>query len=51
MVRHLPQESTPGVFVSKKETTPSWTPEQLAEAKRKSEEDRWKNKSKRCNCK
>lgn len=51
MVRHLPQDPKPGVFVSDKEKYPSWTPEQIAEAKRKSKEDRWKNKSKRCNCK
>jgi hypothetical protein len=50
MVRHEPRQST-GVFVSSKETVSAWTPEQLEEAKRKAEEDRWKNKSKRCNCK
>jgi len=44
MVKHKPQSPQSGVFVS-------WTPEQIAEAKRKAEEDRWKNKPKKCNCK
>lgn len=49
MVKHKLQSPQSGAFVLN--TTGKWTPEQIAEAKRKAEEDRWKNKPKKCNCK